>query len=166
MKDDPSAGHSNKRTNRRNDWGRVEHQWNRNELNADVDYGQWQPYGTKSGSTSTSYSISVSVGYQAAYATAGISWSYSQPNVEVVDESSPDREFNQWHLKVNADWGDDTRTNFIGFKPSSVVTMDNREPSMGGKEICELQVSGRFDNGVDHYQRLYSGWYKPMLVPA
>ncbi len=148
-----------------NAWGRVQHRWDDGEMNADVDYGQWEPYGTKSGSTSTGYSISVSFGYQTASVTAGLSWTYTQPNVEVVDESSAYNEYNQWQLKVNADWGDDTRTNFVGFKPSSLVTIDNWEPSMGEKQIAKQEVSARFDNGVDHFKRLYT-WYGPTLYPA
>ncbi|WP_231183334.1 hypothetical protein [Haladaptatus sp. DYF46] len=148
-----------------NDWGRVQHRWDEGEMNADVDYGQWEPYGTKSGSTSKGYSISVSIGYQTGYVTAGFSWTYTQPNVEVVDESSAYNEYNQWQLKINADWGDDTRTNFVGFKPSSLVTIDNWDPSMGEKQITKQEVSARFDNGEDHFKRLYS-WYGPTLYPA
>lgn len=141
----------------KNDWGRVFHRWNKCEMgNTNVDYGQWQPYGTKSGSTTQGYSVSVSIGYGAGYATAGLSWSYSQPNVEVVDESSAYNDYNQWQLKLNSSWDDDTRKNFVGFQPASTVTMDNWEPSMGKKDICELEVKARFDNGYDHFQRLWS----------
>ncbi len=150
----------------KNDWGRVFHRWDECEMpNTNVDYGQWQPYGTKSGSTTEGYSVSVSIGYGSGYATAGVSWSYTQPNVEVVDESSAYNNYNQWQLKLNSDWDDDTRTSFIGFQPSSMVSMDNWEPSMGETDICELEVKARFDNGYDHYQRLWStGTYQ--LEPA
>ncbi|MFC6962828.1 twin-arginine translocation signal domain-containing protein [Halocatena marina] len=150
----------------KNDWGRVFHRWNKCEMgNTNLDYGQWQPYGTKSGSTTQGYSVSVSVGYETGYATAGLSWSYSQPNVEVVDESSAYNTYNQWHLKLNSDWDDDTRTNFIGFQPSSTVSTDDWESSMGEKDICELEVKARFDNGYSHFRRLRT-WNTYKIVPA
>ncbi|WP_223301750.1 hypothetical protein [Haladaptatus sp. R4] len=119
--------------------------------NTDVDYGQWNPYGTQGGSSSTSYSLSVSVGWMTASVTAGLSWSYSQPNVEVVDESSPTNEYNRWQLKLNSAWDDDTRENFIGFQPSSAASMNHYEDSMGRRTLSGNEVKANFSNGSDSY---------------
>ncbi|WP_233274672.1 hypothetical protein [Haladaptatus cibarius] len=129
-----------------NNWGRVFNRWNRSQMgNTDVDYGQWNPYGTQGGSSTTAYSLSVSAGWMTAQVTAGITWSYSQPNVEVVDEFSAYNEYNQWQLKVNT--GDDTRENFVGFQPSSAASMDYWDSSMGRRNICENEVKGQFADG-------------------
>lgn len=136
----------------KNEWGRVYHKWNQSEMgNTDVDYGQWNPYGTQGGSSSTSYSLSVSVGWMTASVTAGLSWSYSQPNVEVVDESSPTNEYNRWQLKLNSAWDDDTRENFIGFQPSSAASMNHYEDSMGRRTLSGNEVKANFSNGSDNY---------------
>ncbi|WP_231185441.1 hypothetical protein [Haladaptatus sp. DYF46] len=136
----------------KNEWGRVYHHWDQSEMgNVDVDYGQWNPYGTQGGSSSTSYSLSVTVGWMTAQVSAGISWSYSQPNVEVVDESSAYNEYNQWQLKVNADGDDDTRTNFIGFQPSSAASMNHYDSSMGSRMLSGNEVKANFSNGTDSY---------------
>ncbi|EFW94080.1 hypothetical protein ZOD2009_03015 [Haladaptatus paucihalophilus DX253] len=141
----------------KNEWGRVFHRWNQSEMgNTDVDYGQWKPYGTQGGSSSTSYSLSVSAGWMTASVTAGISWSYSQPNVEVVDESSPTSEYNQWQLKLNSAWDDDTRENFIGFQPSSAASMNHYDSSsMGKRTISGNEVKAQFSNG-DSSRNLWS----------
>ncbi|GKZ13066.1 hypothetical protein [Haladaptatus sp. T7] len=146
-----------------NEWGRVFHRWNKSEMgNTDVDYGQWKPYGTQGGSSSTAYSLSVTAGWMTAQVSAGISWSYSQPNVEVVDESSAYNEYNQWQLKVNG--GDDTRENFVGFQPSSAASMNWYDPEMDRRNICENEVKGQFiDDGSSHWLSSTSMFYK---VPA
>ncbi|MGA9399257.1 hypothetical protein [Haladaptatus sp.] len=143
-----------------NDWGRVFHQWDETEMgNVDVDYGQWQPYGTQGGSSSRSYSLSVSVGWMTASVTAGLSWSYTQPDVEVIDESSSYHNYNQWQLKVNG--GDDVSQNFVGFQPSSAASMDHYDSSMGEKTICINKVKGQFVNdGSEHWLAHTSTFYK------
>ncbi|SIR46188.1 hypothetical protein SAMN05421858_2328 [Haladaptatus litoreus] len=50
-----------------NNWGRVFNRWNKSQMgNTDVDYGQWNPYGTQGGSSTTAYSLSVSAGWMTA----------------------------------------------------------------------------------------------------
>ncbi|WP_276298889.1 hypothetical protein [Halorussus lipolyticus] len=125
-------------------WNR--HYWNQNDMAwQDVDSGYWKPAGPSGGSTSTSYSISVITDWMDSY--TGLAWSYSEPSLERVDQSSVYNDYCEWEWNVTDQCGSQVRQSTLGMQPSSVCNMEDYDCAMGQRDVGTVELKGTFTDG-------------------
>ncbi|MFC4449275.1 hypothetical protein [Halorussus aquaticus] len=118
-----------------NDVGEPKHDWSQNDMgNADLD--EYDPLGTHDGSQS----IKVSVGTSGA----SLGWSYTQPAVTTIDESSPSGNYATWNEEFNTDAA---RRNTNGMKPGSSCWIDQEATGSGQYDLMDLVSKGTFYDG-------------------
>ena len=127
-----------------NVWQR--HSWDRNDMAwQEVGDGYWKPAGpSDGGSTSTSYNISVTVGWMTADVSMGMSWSYSEPAMERIDQSSQYNDYCSWQWDVTDRCDGSVRKSTLAMQPSSTCEMEDYDSSMGTKVIGFGEHKARF----------------------
>lgn len=113
--------------------GRPKHDWEGEHGGEDL--AEWDPLGTHDGQQT----ISVNVGTGGA----GMGWSYTQPAVETIDESSPSSNYAKWLMKYNTD---SARSNTNGMKPGSSTWVDDQPYGSGKVDLMYLVAEGEFRN--------------------
>lgn len=118
-----------------NDVGRPMHDWRQNDMGG-ADLHSWDPLGTHDGSQT----ISVSVGTSGA----SLGWSYTQPAVTTIDESSPSSNYAKWAEEFNTT---NARENTNGMKPGSSTWIDQEATGSGYYSLMDLISEGDFYEG-------------------
>ena len=118
-----------------NDVGEPKHDWSKNDM-GNADLNEYDPLGTHDGSQS----INVSVG------TSGVNlgWSYTQPAVTTIDESSPSGNYATWNEEFNTS---DARQYTNGMKPGSSCWIDQEATGSGQYDLMDLISKGTFYEG-------------------
>ncbi|MFC7080842.1 hypothetical protein [Halorussus caseinilyticus] len=121
------------------DWvnhvGEPKHDWSQNDM-GNADLNEYDPLGTHDGSQS----IKVSVGTSGA----DLGWSYTQPAVTTIDNSSPSGNYATWDEEFNSD---DARQNTNGMKPGSSCWIDQEAAGSGQYDLMDLVSKGTFYQG-------------------
>lgn len=118
------------------------HDWSKNSMGGE-DLAEWDPLGTNDGSMT----ISVSVGTGGA----GLGWSYTQPAVTTIDDSSPSSNFAKWSEEFNSY---DARRNTNGMKPGSSAWLNQQANGSGYHSLMDLIAEGEFHDmgwGAGYY---------------
>lgn len=119
-----------------NDVGEPMHDWRQNSMGGE-DLHEWDPLGTHDGSQS----IDVSIGTSGA----SLGWSYTQPAVTTIDNSSSSSNYAKWSEEFNTD---DARQNTNGMKPGSSTWLDEQADGSGYYDLLDLVSKGTFyDSG-------------------
>lgn len=118
-----------------NEVGEPKHDWSKNDM-GNADLNEYDPLGTHD----VSQSINVTVG------TSGVNlgWSYTQPTVTTIDESSPSGNYATWNEKFNTT---NARQYTNGMKPGSSCWIDQEATESGQYDLMDLVSKGTFYSG-------------------
>lgn len=132
-----------------NDVGYPMHDWRQNSLGGE-NLDEWDPLGTHDGSQT----ISVTVGTGGA----DLGWSYTQPAVTTIDQSSSSDNYAKWSEEFNTT---DSRENTNGMEPGSSTWVDEAASGSGYHDLLDLISEGQFyDTGwEDRYHTLKHTWH-------
>ncbi len=122
-----------------NDAGRPSHDWSVGNIGG-PDLAQWDPLGTHDGSQT----INVSIGTSGA----SLGWSYTQPAVTTIDNSSPSGNYAKWNEGFNTS---NARRNTNGMQPGSRAWVDQH--NSGKYHLMDLTSDGLFEDGDTYYLR-------------
>lgn len=132
-----------------NDIGYPMHDWRQNSMGGET-LDEWDPLGTHDGSQT----INVTVGTGGA----DLGWSYTQPAVTTIDESSSSSDYAKWSEEFNTT---DARENTNGMEPGSSCWLDEPADGSGYHDLLDLISEGQFyDSGwEDRYYTLKHTWH-------
>lgn len=101
------------------DWGLYQHGYEGMNESDEVNVEEWRPLTDKSGSQS--YSVGLS--FDSSGASGSLGYTYTQDDVEVVDDTdfSNDQEEARWVMNVDSRWWESTRTGTIVYQPASMA---------------------------------------------
>ncbi|WP_435365289.1 hypothetical protein [Haloarchaeobius sp. DYHT-AS-18] len=142
------------------DWGLDQHSYSDFPEAHMCQVLDWEPHGTQEGSHGGSVSISGNISSDSFGGSVGLSYSYSQPNLKVIDDTrtSDDQEEARLLMEVDGGQNSDVRENTISFKPSSLAKQ-NAPYCNQDTTIFRAWYQGVFQNGFGVEESISENWY-------